>query len=52
MATGDAGYLADSKGFHAAGAPWALSWDDTKIANDVSIVYFRYYSKYSWLKKN
>ena len=39
MATGQDSYLNDAKSFHEAGTRWALSWDDTMVAADVSIIH-------------
>ena len=36
-ATKEQGYLNDAKGWHQGGVSWALSWDDSKVAADVSV---------------
>jgi hypothetical protein len=35
-ATGQASYLNEARNFHQAGSAWAYSWDDKKVACQVS----------------
>ena len=39
-ATQESQYLQDAKGFSSGSVPWALSWDDTNVAADVSYIIF------------
>lgn len=46
-ATNEAQYLNDAKSFHEGGTPWALSWDDTKVAADLLLYEITKDSTYS-----